>query len=297
MELRHLRYFVAVADECHFGRAAAQLHMAQPPLSHQIRQLENDLGVQLFVRSTRKVALTPAGTHYLDRARAILAEVDAAGRDVASIAAGRLGRLAIGLTGSATYQWLPQLAWALRAELPLVDLDLKGEMLTPSQVDALLAGTLDLGLLRPPVRNAELEIQILRHEPLIAVIPQTHPLAAKEPICLFDLRDEPFICYPSRNKSVVYDAVFDACARAGFTPSEVVEVAETSTLVSFVAAGLGVALVPESVRHLRITGAEYCSLANGPAEVALAVAVGRNSSSPLVCRALDCIKQVVARKR
>ena len=144
-------------------------------------------------------------------------------------------------------------------------------MLTPRQVAALLDGTLDLGFLRPPVRDPGLEVRVLRREPLVAVVPESHPLAGgTHPLA--DLRDEPFISYPSHQRSVVYDAVFDACQRAGFTPSGVQEVGETSTLVSFVAAGLGVALVPASVQHLQITGATYRPLAGTTGEVELAIA-------------------------
>src|SRR6478736_3957054 len=148
MELRHLRYFVAVAEECHFGRAAQRLHIAQPPLSQQIRQLEAELGVQLLTRSTRRVDLTPAGAQYLERARSILANVDAA-RDEAQLIRG-MSRM-------------------LRSELPGLELDLRGELLTPSQVTGLVDGTLDIGFLRPPVQAPEVEVRPLRREPLVVV--------------------------------------------------------------------------------------------------------------------------------
>lgn len=284
MELRHIRYFVAVAEECHFGRAAERLHIAQPPLSQQIKQLESDLGVVLLTRSTRKVELTPAGQRYLERARAILAAVDAAGEEASRVAAGELGRLAIGFTGSATYDLLPSLARVLRSDFPGIELDLRGEMLTPDQVDALVDHSLDLGFLRPPVRHADIEVRVLRREPLIAVVPEAHPLASVSSVKLVDLRDETFITYPSHHRSVVYEAVLDACERVGFIPTEVHEVGETSTLVSFVAAGLGVALVPASVQHLQITGARYLPLAGTTQEVELALATRLNDPSPHVAR-------------
>ncbi|MGH3210691.1 MAG: LysR family transcriptional regulator [Trebonia sp.] len=284
MELRHLRYFVVVAEECHFGRAAARLHIAQPPLSQQIRQLESDLGVTLLARTTRKVELTAAGERYLERARAILASVDAAMAEVGRVASGEQGRLAIGFTGSATYELLPSLVRVLRSEFPRIDLDLKGEMLTPDQVTGLLEKTLDLGFLRPPARHPDIEVRVLRREPLVAVLPQTHRLAAQASVRLTDLRDEPFITYPSRDRSVVYDAVVDACADAGFSPARTQEVAETSTLVSFVAAGLGVALVPASVGHLQITGARYVPLAGTTREVELALAARAGDRSPHLAR-------------
>lgn len=188
MELRHIRYFVAVAEECHFGRAAERLHMAQPPLSQQIRQLEAEVGVTLLTRSTRKVELTTAGERYLEWARAILAAVDAAGDEAHRVAAGEIGRVAIGFTGSATYELLPPFSRVLRLDFPLLELDLKGEMLTPDQVVALEDRTLDLGFLRPPVRHPDLDVLVLRREPLIAVLPQTHDLAGKQAVRLSELR-------------------------------------------------------------------------------------------------------------
>ena len=158
MELRHLRYFVAVAEERHFGRAAARLHMAQPPLSQQIRQLETELGLQLLRRTTRRVELTAAGEAYLVRARQIIAAVSSAAGEAQRVAAGLQGRLVIGCVGSATYSLLPQLVRTLRDELPDVEVSVQGEMLAPDQVGALLAGRIDLGLLRPPVDEEALRL-------------------------------------------------------------------------------------------------------------------------------------------
>ncbi|HEX3750947.1 MAG TPA: LysR family transcriptional regulator [Streptosporangiaceae bacterium] len=284
MELRRIQYFVAVAEEAHFGRAAERLQMAQPPLSQQIKALEAEMGVVLFHRTTRKVELSAAGERFLQRARVILADVDDAVTEAGQVAAGMVGRIAIGFTGSATYDLLPSLVRVLRADLPRIELDIHGEMLTPVQVTALTDGTLDLGLLRPPVRNTALEVQVLRREPLIAVLPEHHPLAVHDRVRLADLRDDPFITYPSHNRSVVYEAVIDACQRAGFVPASVNEVSETSTMVSFVAAGLGVALVPASVQHLRITGATYLPLAGTTREVELALATRAGETSPHVAR-------------
>ena len=289
MELRHLRYFVAVAEERHFGRAAARLHIAQPPLSQQIRRLEAELGEPLLYRTTRRVELSPAGEVLLDRGREILAEVDAAIEDARRAARGEYGRLAIGFTGSCTYTMLPALAAALRRELPGVVLDLRGELLTPAQVGRLLDGTLDLGLLRPPVRERDLCTEVLRSEPLLAVLPETHPLADAEAVPLEQLRDEPFVTYPSHFRSVVHDAVEDACAAHGFKPLAAHEVAETATLVSFVAAGLGVSLVPASVRNMTVAGAVYRPLEHDATRVELAVAWRRDDERPVLARALALI--------
>ena len=291
MELRHLRYYVAVAEECHFGRAAERLHIAQPPLSQQIKQLEAELGVQLLTRSTRLVRLTPAGELFLVRARAVLAQVDHAAAEARRVDAGVVGHVSIGFTGSATYELLPRISKALRQELPEVALELRGELLTPAQVSGLLNGELDVGLLRPPVGDADLAVRSLRHEPLVVVLPEAHPLAGAEQVSISDLRGEHFVGYPSHHRSVVHDAVQEACRRAGFSP-RTTEVAETSTLVSFVAAGLGVALVPRSVQHLRITGATYRPLTGIVPSVELALATRPDDMSPAVARVVEIVTTV-----
>jgi DNA-binding transcriptional LysR family regulator len=219
VELRHLRYFVAVAEERHFGRAAERLHIAQPPLSQQIRRFEAELGEPLLYRTTRSVELSPAGAVLLERAREILAAVDSAVDDARRAARGEYGRLAIGFTGSSTYAMLPSLAVALREALPGVVLDLRGELLTPAQVAQLVDGTLDLGLLRPPVHQRDLCTEVLRSEPLIAVLPETHRLAESDTVPLEQLESEPFVTYPSHFRSVLHDAVEDACAAHGLSPS------------------------------------------------------------------------------
>jgi DNA-binding transcriptional LysR family regulator len=291
MELRHLRYFVAVAEELHFGRAAERLHIAQPPLSQQIRRFEAELGEPLLYRTTRNVELAPAGEVMLERGREILAAVDAAVDDARRAARGEYGRLAIGFTGSVTYATLPSVAAALRNELPGVMLDLRGELLTPAQVAQLLDGTLDLGLLRPPVNDRDLKTEVLRSEPLVAVLPESHPLAGEEAVHLEMLAGEPFVTYPSHFRSVVHDAVEDACAAHGFEPITAHEVAETSTLVSFVAAGLGVSLVPASVQNMTVRGAIYRPLTEDTTRVELAMAWRHKDDRPILAHALDVIRR------
>jgi DNA-binding transcriptional LysR family regulator len=287
VELRQLRYFLAVAEERHFGRAAGRLHMAQPPLSQAIKQLEQELGVQLFERTSRRVELTSAGEVFKVRSEEILAAVHSAAEDAARAESGEVGRLSLGFTGSATYELLPQLARALKDELPDVTFELHGELLTPRSVSGLIDGSLDLAFLRPPVRAPGLTVHVIRHEPLIAALPESHALARQHSVPLARLADEPFITYPSHYLSVVHDAVFDACRKAGFEPHVTQEVGETSTLVAFVAAGLGVALVPASVRHLQITGTVYRPLAGTAEEVGLALAYRAQDNDPVLRRVLS----------
>lgn len=296
MELRHLRYYVAVAEELHFGRAAERLHIAQPPLSQQIKNLESELGVTLLLRSTRRVELTPSGERFLDRARAILAAAEDAGEEARRVSAGYLGRLSVGFTGSASYELLPRIARALSEQLPGVDLDLHGELLTPRQVDGLLAHDLDVAFLRPPVGEQAITVEPLRQEPLVLALPEAHPCARgtgqDEPVELAALADEHFIGYPSQHRSVMSEAALRTCRQAGFEPRLRMECAETSTLVSFVAAGIGLALVPESVQHLRITGATYRPLTDDAAGVGLAVAYRSEDESPHLQRALTVVRSL-----
>ena len=173
-------------------------------------------------------------------------------------------------------------------------LDLRGELLTPAQVALLLDGTLDLGLLRPPVNDRDLRTEVLHSEPLVAVLPDTHPLAGADAVPLERLAGEPFVTYPSHFRSVVHDAVEDACAAHGFEPRAAHEVAETATLVSFVAAGLGVSLVPASVQNMTVRGAVYRPLSEDTTRVELAVAWRHDDERPVLAQALDVIRRQLA---
>ncbi|MBO0843673.1 MAG: LysR family transcriptional regulator, partial [Nocardioides sp.] len=182
MDLRQMRYFVTVAEELHFGRAAERLHMAQPPLSQAIRALEADVGAELLRRTTRKVELTPAGVAYLARVREILGEVDDAAHQARRVAAGAEGHLAVGCVGSATYSTLPALSRRLAQELPGVDFSFRGEMLAPDLVEALRTGEIDVALLRPPLTDASLVATPLRKDRLVVALPSAHPLAGRRQV-------------------------------------------------------------------------------------------------------------------
>lgn len=291
MELRHLRYFLAVAEERHFGRAAARLHMAQPPLSQQIRQLEAELGVQLLNRSTRRVELTRAGAAYLERVRTVLAAVDDAGEVARRVSAGLQGRLSVGCVGSATYSLLPAVARRLREELPGVEVAFRGEMLGAQQVAALQRRDIDLALLRPPVADPAIRVRTLRGDALIVALPDGHRLAARKRLRVTDLRDEDFVVHAVRD-SAMYGVVRRLCGRAGFEPRVRHEVMETSTLVTFVAAGLGVAIVPEPVAQLGVPGTVYRPLAAAGARIDLAVAVRADDESPVLAQATRVLFQL-----
>ncbi|TDW15041.1 LysR family transcriptional regulator [Kribbella kalugense] len=292
MELRHLRYFVAVAEERHFGRAAARLHIAQPPLSQQIRQLEGELGLQLLRRTTRRVDLTPAGEAYLLRARQIIAAVSSAAGEAQRVAVGLQGRLVIGCVGSATYSLLPQLVRTLREELPDLEVAVQGEMLAPDQARALLEGRIDLGLLRPPVDEESLRVDVLRADRLIVAVPDGHRLAGRRRVRLAELADEDFVIHAGGGRSVMHDTVVELCREAGFEPRVRHEVAETSTLVTFVAAGLGIAVVPAPVAELMVPGVAYRAL-SGRASVELAAATRADDDAPYLERVLAVLAGLV----
>lgn len=292
MELRHLRYFRAVAEELHFGRAAARLHIAQPPLSQQIRQLESELGLTLLQRSTRKVELTPAGEAYLERVIAILDAVDNAGTHAQRVAEGRQGRLAIGCVGSATYSLLPRLVRALRGELPDVDVSVRGEMLAPAQMAALLAGDIDLALLRPPIAAPEVSVTHVRRDRLLVALADSHPLAGQPSVALADLRGEDFVSHAGRGRSVMHTQLATLSAAAGFIPQIRHEVEETSTLVTLVAAGLGVAMVPEPTAALGVAGVRYLPIRPEVPGVDLVAAHRAGDDSPIVERALSVLHGV-----
>jgi DNA-binding transcriptional LysR family regulator len=292
MELRHLRSFLALAEERHFGRAAERLHIAQPALSQQIKQLEREFGVDLVARTTRRVELTGAGHRFAEHARAVLGSVERAAGDMALIASGHAGRVSVGFIGTATYDLLPAAAREVRRELPGVDLELHGELLSPALVKGLIDGTFDLVVLRPDgTVKPGMSEQVLRRERLIAVLPDRHPLAGQSEIDLSDLSGDPFVMHFSGHRSSMHEHVLAACAAAGFRPDPVTEVGETATLVVFVAAGMGVALVPEPVRSLTLEGVAYVELAHPPT-VDLAIATRAGDDNPAISRVAAIIGRV-----
>ncbi|OYN96400.1 DNA-binding transcriptional LysR family regulator [Propionibacteriaceae bacterium ES.041] len=290
--LQHLRYFVAVAEERHFGRAAERLQMAQPPLSQQIRRLEREVGTPLFTRTTRRVDLTPAGAAYLERARAILAAVDEAAEEARRVAAGLVGHLVIGCVGSVTYSLLPALARRLASELPGIDVSFRGEMLAAEQIEAVRTGIVDLALLRPPVTDGALAVTPLREDRLVVAIPQGHRLAGRDRIRMADLAEAEFIVHSADRKSAMYGVVQRLAAAAGFTPRIQHEVGETSTVITLVAGGLGVAVVPEPVTALALAGVVFRPLTRPAASVELVAAHRADRLEPHLQRTLELVREL-----
>lgn len=292
MELRHLRYFAAVADTCHFGRAAEQLLVAQPALSYAIRQLEDELGVSLFNRTTRQVSLTPAGEFLQYEATRILAAIDDTERGVRRIAAGRSGLLRVGLTGTAAFSHLPRIARILRQELPGVAMETQADLLTPQQCDQLRSGALDVGVLRPPAVGDDIELRIIDVEPMVLVVSADHRLAAEPVVSLSDLRSESFVSYASRD-SAVNDAVLRSCKRAGFVPHREHSAPGTAVLLALVAAGFGVAVLPASVRALPLQGLVFRELTDG-GSIELALAWRRGGDNPVVDAVISVLSSALA---
>lgn len=280
MELRHLRYFAAVAECCHFGRASEQLHVAQPALSYAIRQLESELDVTLFNRTTRQVSLTAAGEFLQAEASRILSRVDDAVRGARRIAAGRSGLVRLGLTGTAAFSHLPHIARIVKRELPRVALEIQADMLTPGQCEALRSGALDLGVLRPPAFGDDIELRHIETEQLVLAVSVDHRLAVEPVVSMTDLRNEPFVTYGARD-SVVNEAVLRSCRKAGFVPQREHEAPGTAVLLALIAAGLGVAVVPQSVRELPLRGLVFRDLLDA-GSVDLALAWHAGADNPVV---------------
>jgi DNA-binding transcriptional LysR family regulator len=253
VELRHLRYFVAVAETLHFGRAAERLHIAQPPLSQQIRRLEAELGVRLLHRNSRRVDLSDAGRLFLVEARRTLAHADRAARVAIRAGRGELGRLAIGYMASAELTVFPRVLPAFRRRYPNVELAL--QILAPrEQFRRLRAGQLDVGFVRLPARDRMLSIVPIFREPLVAVLPDRHALARAQAVSLRALRDEPFVLFPRPHAPGYYDALMEICRRSGVNPKLVQESEKLQTIMSLVAMGRGVSLMPRCVTDLARKG-------------------------------------------
>jgi DNA-binding transcriptional LysR family regulator len=271
MELRHLRYFVAVAEERSFTKAAQRLHVAQPPLSLQIQRLEQELGASLFDRSTQPIELTEAGRVLLDDARDVLLRASAAGNRARRAARGEIGRLTIGFIGSAGHEILPTLVRAYRAERPEVEL-IARDLSTAEQIAALHTDAIDVGIVRPPLSDAAISLQRLIAEPYWVALPEDHALARRKRIEIALLKDEPFVMEPQSIAPGFHDQMLGMCRKHGFLPSIRYEVAKIHVTLDLVAAGLGVAIIPASVSRLRAHGIVYRPIKDSAvAEISIAV--------------------------
>lgn len=292
IELRHLRYFVAVAEELHFGRAARRLGIAQPPLSQQIQRLEESLGAALLVRRPR-VALTPAGEALLTAARRTLGQVHR-GLDAARRAGrGEAGVLTVGFAASVTLSILPEVIRSYRERYPAVELRLR-ELSTSAQTDALRDGTIDVGFLREPWPHDDIACETVLREPFVAVLPPAHEHAGRRSIPLAMLAEEPFVHFPREVAPTLHDQVIALCREAGFVPRVVQVAQEWLTIIGLVESGLGVSLAPASFRRLRWGGVRYVPLSPPGMRTTVALCRPRGVPSPLVDAFLRVAREVSA---
>jgi DNA-binding transcriptional LysR family regulator len=292
MELRHLRYFVTVAEELHFGRAAERLGIAQPPLSQQIKALEQQIGVLLLLRTKHHVELTAAGTVFAHEARKILAQADQAVHVAQRAARGEIGQLEVGFVSGAVYGKVPSIFRLVRTRYPEISLVLR-DLSTEEQMEAIHAHRLDIGLIRPPViASPSLAVQVIGREPLVIVLPRTHRLAGQKKISLEALAGEPFLHLPRQVAPGFYDQFVSLCTRAGFFPQIVQEARTTQTILSLVAVGMGVSIVPASLRRLQRTGVVYRPLEGPEPTTELAVIWRIDDENPALLRFLEIIWEV-----
>ncbi|HEY8295826.1 MAG TPA: LysR family transcriptional regulator [Micrococcaceae bacterium] len=282
MELRWLEAFISVAEELHFGRAAERLHMAQSPLSQTIRKLEKELGIALFERNTRSVSLTAAGNALLPHARSALAEVDLGRRASRSAIGGAYGNVVIGFSGALNHLTLPPLARAVRTRFPDVTLALVDRVMTTEAVQQLQHGTLDLAFVGLPLDSPAVRTRRISREELGLAVRSDHPLAGAPAVRLAEVAGEDFISLPLASGSSLRETMVSACLEAGFRPRIVQEVIDPYTVLSLVAAGVGVSLVPACLAGIMPSGSAYVPLAGRPAMLDAGLAwLGSNTSGAL----------------
>ncbi len=295
LELRQLRYFVTVAEELHFGRAAVRLHMTQPPLSQAIAALEDQLGALLFLRNRRAVALTPAGAALLPEAKRLLAEAESLPELVRRAAAGEAGRLAIAFITSADYSVLPPFLRRYSERYPDVHLSLH-EATSDVQVEELLRGRIDAGFLIPPLPDralAQLDYLKVLDEPLILCAPAGLALPPDgAAVRLQDVPHLPLIIFPREVSPALHDAILSCWRAAGITPAVGQQAIQMQTIVSLVSAGMGLALVPQSVANLMRPGVEYRALADPTPRVDTGIAWRRDNPSPVLQGFLELLRTI-----
>lgn len=292
MELRHLRYFIAVAEERHIGRAATRLHISQPPLTRQIQQLEEELDVQLFTRTPRGMDLTPAGELLLEEARNIRSIVEQAAERTQRAGQGKLGRLDIGIFGSAILDTIPAMLLAFRREFPDVKVILHN-MSKDAQIAALRQRRIDIGFNRFIEPADDIANEIVLTERILVALNDNHPLAQLEAVPFQILNDNPVIVFPTGPRPSFIDKVMNMCHQKGFTPQIAQEVGNTLTGVALVASNFGVCVVPESASKLALPGVVYRPVLDPPDDsgVDLNCIYRMDDSSPLLMSFLRTVRE------
>ena len=294
MELRHLRYFVALAEQRHFGRAATSLNMAQPPLSQQIRVLEEELNVKLFDRSVRPIELTQAGRVLLLEARQILAQAERAQVLTKRVGASGGAPFTIGITGSAALEFAPPVIAAFIDRVPEARLSLR-EMSSPAQIAALKGGEIDIGFVRGPVTDEEISIQLIYQEPYMIAMPASHPRAHARAPRLSDLNGSALVVFDSQEAPGFRESILQLCCAGNYQPTAIQSAYQMTTIMCLVASGLGIALVPRSARRIETEGVVFHSVQEDHPPVDLFAAWRKTDNAPYLEDLLAAIHQTQVR--
>jgi len=291
MEMRHLKYFAVLAEELNFNRAAARLHISQPPLTRQIQQMESELGAQLFVRLPRGLELTAAGTSLFDDARRILGMVDVAKERAAKAGRGEIGRLDVGIFGSAIFNHIPRLLLQFRNLYPDVQISLH-EQTKAEQIQALRERRLTIGFNRHVSGEPDIAVETVYMEPLLVALHNEHPLAQQLAISIHELSNEPLILYPNKTRGGFADYVVSLFHDEGLQAHVVQEVKDVVTAVALVSSGFGICVTPEAASSLRLPGVVYRPVkANPSPTIDLVCLYRRDDASPILAAFLDTVRK------
>ncbi len=296
MDIRQLAYVVAVAEELSFTRAAARLGIAQPPLSKQIKTVEQELEVCLFFRTKRVVRLTGAGEVFVSRAKRVLQEIQELKEATQCADRGNAGRIVIGFVGSVAFYFFPRILREYRAAVPDVDIELL-ELKNRAMMDALRDERVDVAFMRPFFEDKNIAMHPILEERLVAALPAAHRLASRKRISICDLAKESFVTATRRPAPSVYAFIMGICERAGFQPRVVQEATDIQSVVGLVAAGMGVSIIPDSIKRLRIEGVKYCDLRDVKEVGRIVVAWRRDDQSEVLKRFLELTLNPVRRRR
>jgi len=293
MDIRQMRYFVAVAEERSFSRAADRLHISQPPLSQQIKNLEEELDAQLFHRLPRGVALTAAGTAFLKSCRSILAQIRQAAQETTQIAAGMMGTLRVGTVSSALVHALPRIIQNVSESMPGTKIELM-ELSSHEQTQALLRDELDVGVLHTPVETTGLLTYVVLKEPFSAVVPGQHRLALNSSVRVEELAREEFVFFPRSLASGLFDKVVSLCMEAGFSPHIAHTARHQSSILQMVTLGLGITIVPQSLKRIYNGNAVFLPLEDAAQHLELSLAWKAHENSLLVERLVASLRSATA---
>ncbi|MER8960332.1 MULTISPECIES: LysR family transcriptional regulator [unclassified Mesorhizobium] len=290
MNHKLMQSFMAVAEELHFGRAAARLHISQPPLTKQIQQLEQAMGVRLLERTKRKVELTAAGRVFLDEVRAVLHQTEQAVELARKADRGETGHLAVGFIDAAIYSVVPSVVQRFAKRYPEVELSLT-DLRIPNQVRAVAERQLDIGFVHPPVVHEALRVESILVEPLIVALPETHRLASEAEVALADLASEALIQFPRSINPSLYDEIVGLCRSSGFSPRIVREATPKQTIIGLVSVGLGVSLLPACLQNLRRHGVVYRPIQGRTLSIDTSIIYRHEQPSPVLKAFLDIVRE------